>query len=186
VGVGGSPQSVVRAAGYGFPLVLAIIGGQPLSFAPLVELYHRALEHQGHEVQPVGVHAPGYVADTDEQAREEMWPHHAAMHARIGRERGWAPMTREQFEHAAGTDGALFVGSPQTVADKITRVVTGLALSRFDLKYSIGTLSHEQLMGSIERYGTEVAPLVRERVAAHRADAAAASTAVTVGEPAGS
>lgn len=154
VGVGGSPQSVVRAAHYGLPLMLAIIGGDPLAFAPLVDLYHRALAHAEQEPQPVGVHSPGYVAETDEQARDEMWPHYATMLARIGRERGWAPITREQFEHTAGPDGALFVGSPETVATKIVKVARGLGLSRFDLKYSTGTLSHEQLMNSIELYGT--------------------------------
>lgn len=161
VGVGGSPESVVRAAGHGLSLMLAIIGGEPRSFAPLVELYHRALAHHGHGARPVGVHAPGYVAATDEQAREELWPHYAAMHGRIGRERGWPPVTRQQFERSAGPDGALFVGSPATVATKVVTVAQALGLSRFDLKYSIGTLSHEHLMRCIELYGTEVAPLVR-------------------------
>jgi alkanesulfonate monooxygenase SsuD/methylene tetrahydromethanopterin reductase-like flavin-dependent oxidoreductase (luciferase family) len=166
VGVGGSTTSVVRTARYGLPLMLAIIGGNPLAFAPLVDLYHRTLAAAGKGEQPVGVHAPGYVAATDEQARDEMWPHYAAMHARIGRERGWSPMTREQFERGAGPDGALFVGSPATVAAKIARVADGLGLSRFDLKYSTGTLSHEQLLQSIELYGKEVAPMVRELAAA--------------------
>jgi probable LLM family oxidoreductase len=165
VGVGGSTASVVRTARYGLPLMLAIIGGNPLSFAPLVGLYHRTLASAGKGEQPVGVHAPGYVAATDDQAREEMWPHYAAMHARIGRERGWSPMTREQFERGAGPEGAMFVGSPATVAAKIVKVVDGLGLSRFDLKYSIGTLSHDQLLQSIELYGKEVAPMVRELVA---------------------
>lgn len=164
VGVGGSPQSVVRAARYGLPLMLAIIGGDPVRFAPLVDLYHRALDQFGHAAQPVGVHSPGYVAATDEQAREEMWPHYAAMHARIGRERGWPAMTRGQFEQATGPNGGLFVGSPETVAAKIATVAEALQLSRFDLKYSIGTLSHPQLMRSIELYGTQVAPLVHERL----------------------
>jgi probable LLM family oxidoreductase len=164
VGVGGSPESVVRAARYGLPLVLAIIGGEPLRFAPLVDLYHRALEQFGRETQPVAVHSPGYVAATDEQARDELWPHYAAMHARIGRERGWSPMTREQFDLTAGPDGALFVGSPETVAEKIVRVATELGLARFDLKYSAGTLPHENLMRCIELYGTKVAPMVQEAV----------------------
>lgn len=162
IGVGGSPQSVVRAAHYGLPLMLAIIGGQPLSFAPLVDLYHRALAKFERSVLPIGQHSPGYIAATDAQARDEMWPHFAAMQERIGRERGWGPMSRDQFEHDAGPDGALFVGSPETVAAKIARVAQGLGLSRFDLKYSLGTLPHEQLMTSIELYGTKVAPLVRE------------------------
>ncbi len=165
IGVGGSPQSVVRAAHYGLPLMLAIIGGEPLSFAPLVDLYHRALAKFERETLPIGQHSPGYIAATDEQAREEMWPHFAAMQERIGRERGWGPMTRDRFEHDAGLDGALFVGSPETVAAKIVRVAQGLGLSRFDLKYSLGTLPHEALMTSIELYGTQVAPLVRDALA---------------------
>lgn len=144
--------------------MLAVIGGQPLAFAPLVDLYHRALQHAGKAPQAVGVHSPGYVADTDERARDEMWPPYAAMQERIGRERGWAPMTRDHFEEAAGPQGALFVGSPATVATKIAKVARALGLSRFDLKYSIGTLSHECLMRSIELYGSEVAPLVRKEV----------------------
>jgi len=165
IGVGGSPESVVRAARYGLPLMLAIIGGEPRRFRPLVDLYHGALEQLGQPVQPVGAHSPGYVADSDEQARDELWPHHAAMYARIGRERGWAPMTREQFELAAGPEGALFVGSPDTVAEKVARVATVLGLSRFDLKYSSGTLPHEAMMRSIELYGSKVAPQVRQALA---------------------
>ena len=162
VGVGGSPQSVVRAAKYGLPLTLAIIGGQPLRFAPFVELYHRALRETGNAPQPVGAHSPGYISHTDEQAREEFFPHYKAMHDRIGRERGWPPLTRAQFDATAGPDGALFVGSPDTVADKIVRVAQGLGLSRFDLKYSAGTLPHELSMQAIELYGTKVVPQVRE------------------------
>lgn len=165
VGVGGSPQSVVRAARHGMPLMLAIIGGSPVRFTPLVDLYHRALAQLGRPELPVAAHSPGYVAATDEQAREEIYPHHAAMQARIGRERGWGPMTRAQFEHDAGPDGALFVGSPETVATKIAAAARTLGLARFDLKYSVGTLPHENLMRSIELYGTTVAPLVREMLA---------------------
>jgi len=172
VGVGGSPESVARAAHYGLPLMLAIIGGQPSRFAPLVDLYRKALEHFGQPTQPVGVHAPGYVAETDEQAREEMWPHWKAMQDRIGKDRGWPPANRIHFEQGAGPDGALFVGSPETVADKIARVAKELGLARFDLKYSLGTLPHEHLMRSIELYGSEVAPLVRERLAASEVVAA--------------
>ncbi|HUH07318.1 MAG TPA: LLM class flavin-dependent oxidoreductase, partial [Egibacteraceae bacterium] len=166
VGVGGTPASVVRAARYGLPLIVAIIGGDPLRFAPLVELYHRALEQFGKPRLPVGVHSPGYVAATDEQARDELWPHYRAMHSRIGAERGWPPMTREQFDQQAGPEGALFAGSPQTVAGKITRVVSALGLSRFVLKYSNGTLPHERALACIELYATKVAPAVREAHAA--------------------
>jgi probable LLM family oxidoreductase len=165
VGVGGSPQSVVRAARYGFPLTLAIIGGSPRRFLPFVELYHQSLERAGKPTQPVAAHSPGHIAATDEQAREELWPHFSAMMNRIGRERGWPPIGRDHFEREAGPDGALFVGSPATVATKIAATVKALGLSRFDLKYSNGTLPHEKLMTSIELYGTVVAPLVRELLA---------------------
>jgi probable LLM family oxidoreductase len=164
VGVGGSPKSVVRAARYGLPLMLAIIGGEPLRFAPLVDLYHRATDEFGRPRQRVGAHCPGHVAATDDQAHDQMWPHYRAMHDRIGRERGWPPITRAQFDVTAGPDGALFVGSPETVAAKIVKVMTALGLSRFDLKYSAGTLPHEKAMAAIELYGREVAPAVREQL----------------------
>jgi probable LLM family oxidoreductase len=164
VGVGGSPESVVRAARHELPLMLAIIGGDPLRFAPFADLYRRALAQLGAPLLPIGIHSPGHVADTDEQALDELWPHYRVMHARIGRERGWPPMTRDQFELAAGPNGALMAGSPETVAAKIARATTGLGASRFDLKYSAGTLPHELMMAGIERYATEVAPRVRELV----------------------
>lgn len=165
VGVGGSPESVVRAARYGLPLMLAIIGGEPRRFAPLVELYHRALAQLELPGQPVGAHLPGHIAATDQQALDELWPHHRDLHARIGRERGWPPMTRDQFEAQAGPEGAIVVGSPATVADKLVAVGKGLGLTRIDIKLSAGTLPHEQLMSSIDLYGREVAPAVRERLA---------------------
>ena len=161
VGVGGSPESVVRAARYGFPLVIAVIGGAPRRFAPFVDLYHRALAEFGHSERPVAVHSPGYIAESDEQAREELWPHYAAFHARIGQERGWPPMTRAQFDASTGPDGALFVGAPESVAAKIVDAVKTLGLARFDMKYSNGTLPHSKMMRSIELYGTKVMPLVR-------------------------
>ena len=161
IAVGGTPESVVRAARYGFGLMLAIIGGRPLQFAPYVDLYHRALAQFGKEAGPVGVHSHGYVARTDERALEEAWPHYEEAHATIGRERGWPPMTREQFEAGAGPEGALYIGAPETVAAKIVTVARGLGLSRFDMKYSVGSLPHELLMTSIQLYGAEVAPLVR-------------------------
>jgi alkanesulfonate monooxygenase SsuD/methylene tetrahydromethanopterin reductase-like flavin-dependent oxidoreductase (luciferase family) len=156
---------VIRAARYAFPLVVAIIGGEPLRFAPLVDLYHRALGEFGHPELPVAVHSPGHVADSDEQAREELWPHYAEMFTRIGRERGWPPVTRGQFDTVAGPQGALLVGSPETVAAKIVKVVKALGLARFDLKYSMGKLPHAKLMRSIELHGTRVVPAVKERLA---------------------
>ena len=165
VAVGGSVASALRAARHGLPLMLAIIGGEPLRFAPIVDVYRRELEKLDKPPMPVGVHSPGYVAATDQQARDEAWPHYQAMMERIGRERGWSRMTRQQFELTTGPDGALFVGSPETVATKVIKVVEGLGVSRFDLKYSIGTLPHEKLMNSITLYGKEVAPIVREAIA---------------------
>jgi probable LLM family oxidoreductase len=166
VAVGGSPQSVVRAAYYGFPLMLAIIGGSPQRFAPYAKLYRESLERFGKPSLPIGVHSPGHVAATDEQAREELWPHFASMMNRIGAERGWAPIGRAHFEREAGPDGAILVGSPETVATKMINTMKSLGLSRFDLKYSNGTLPHDKLMKSIELYATKVVPMVRERVLA--------------------
>ena len=164
VGVGGSPESVVRAANYGFPLMLAIIGGAPDRFAPYVDLYHRALDQMGKPAQPVGVHSPGHLADTDEEAIEQMWPAYQAMFGRIGRERGWAPMTKDHYLNEVH-HGALFVGSPETVARKIASTVQALGIQRFDFKYSTGPLSHETLMHSIELYGTKVMPMVHDILA---------------------
>ena len=164
VGVGGSPESVVRAAHYGLPLMLAIIGGDPQRFAPYAQLYRQRMERAGTPMQPIGAHSPGHVAATDEEAKEDLWPHYAGLMNRIGAERGWAPIGRAHFEREAGPDGALYVGSPETVAAKIVRTVKALGLSRFDLKYSNGTLPHPKLLTSIELYGTKVVPLVRERL----------------------
>ena len=168
VGVGGSPNSVVRAARHGLPLMLAIIGGSPRRFRPYVELFQEQLKSFGHGPLPVGAHSPGHVAATDEQAREELWPHYAAMMTRIGGERRWPPVTRSQFDREAGPDGALCVGSPETVALKIAATIQALGLARFDMKYSNGTLPHELLLRSIELYATQVAPRVRERLDAAR------------------
>jgi probable LLM family oxidoreductase len=165
VGVGGSPQSVVRAARYDFPLILAIIGGEPQRFAPYVELYHKAFAQRGRPVQAIGIHSPGYVAPSDEQAREEFWPGFRANRDHIGRERGWPPMRREEYDHEIA-HGSLYVGSPQTVARKIAGTMRTLRASRFQLKYSAGPTSHETLMRGIELYGREVAPLVREMLQA--------------------
>jgi probable LLM family oxidoreductase len=163
VGVGGSPESVIRAAKYNLPLMLAIIGGSAQRFAPYVQLYHRGLTQFGYtDTQPIGAHSPGHVADSDEQAREDLWPHYQAAMTRIGAERGWPPVTRADFDREAGPDGALYVGSPETVAKKIVATVRALGLARFDMKYSNGALAHDKLLTSIELYATRVVPLVRE------------------------
>ncbi|WP_062207521.1 LLM class flavin-dependent oxidoreductase [Aureimonas sp. AU12] len=161
IGVGGSPESVVRAARYDLPMMLAIIGGDPSRFRPYVDLYKRAFAQLGRPLQPIGVHSPGYVADTDEAARAELWPDYKRMRDRIGAERGWPAMGRDEFESEAD-HGSLYVGSPETVARKIAATAKALDLSRFDLKYSAGPLPHDKLMRCIELYGTKVMPLVRE------------------------
>jgi probable LLM family oxidoreductase len=165
IGVGGSPESVVRAARYGLPLVIAIIGGAAERFAPYADLYRRALGELGHPELPIAVHSPGFVADTDEEARELAWPHYEVMHNRIGGERGWGPTSRAAFEAQVGPQGAMYVGAPETVARKIAGTARLLGLSRFDLKYSMGTLPHPRLMRCIELYGTTVIPLVRDMLA---------------------
>ncbi|MBB3773279.1 putative LLM family oxidoreductase [Angulomicrobium tetraedrale] len=170
IGVGGSPESVVRAATYGLPMMLAIIGGGASRFKPYAELYRKAFTQLGTPVQPLGVHSPGYIADTDEAAREEFFPAFKANRDRIGRERGWPPIGREEFEREV-TVGSLYLGSPETVARKIARTVRALDLDHFDLKYSAGTLGHAQAMRAIELYGTRVIPRVREILAEEKAEA---------------
>jgi len=155
---------VVRAAHYDLPLMLAIIGGDPKRFRPYVDLYHRAFMQFGRPAQPVGVHSHGYVADTDEQAREEFWPHYKASRDRIGAERGWPPATKAAFEQEVN-GGALHLGSPQTVARRIATTIKDLGATRFDMKYSAGTLPHDKIMRCIELYGTKVMPMVKEMVA---------------------
>jgi probable LLM family oxidoreductase len=162
VAVGGSPESVVRAAHYGLPLILAIIGGGAQRFTGYAQLYRQMLERFNTPELPIGVHSPGHVAATDEQAKEELWPHYAGLMNRIGAERGWSPIGRAHFDREAGPDGALYVGSPETVATKIVSTMKLLGLSRFELKYANGTMPHDTLMTSLELFGTKVVPMVRE------------------------
>ncbi|KRE13511.1 luciferase [Bosea sp. Root381] len=164
IGVGGSPESVVRAARYGLPLMLAIIGGDPGRFIPYADLYRRAFAQLGERVQPIGIHSPGYVAATDELARQEFFADYKRMRDRIGSERGWPPMGRDEFENEVQR-GSLYLGSPETVARKITATVKTLGLSRFQMKYSAGPLSHEKMMRCISLYGEKVVPLVRDMLA---------------------
>lgn len=164
VGVGGSPESVVRSVHYEMPLMLAIIGGDPARFKPFTDLYLRACQQMNKPVLPVGVHSHGYVAATDEEAREQLWPDYKGMRDRIGAERGWPPLTREEFNREI-EQGSLYVGSPETVARKIVGTVKTLRLSRFDMKYSAGPLSHAKIMSCIELYGRKVIPLARDMMA---------------------
>ncbi|MEV7323442.1 LLM class flavin-dependent oxidoreductase [Streptomyces sp. NPDC093970] len=162
IGVGGNPQSVVRAARHGFPLMLAIIGGPTARFAPFGQLFRQALEQYGHPDLPIGVHSPGHVAATDDQAVDEFWPHYEAAIRKVARQRGFRPPTFDDFMRDVGPGGALFVGSPTTVAHKIVHTLGDLGASRFDLKYGMNGLPHETLLTNITLFGTEVAPLVRE------------------------
>ncbi|UGT56811.1 Atu2307/SP_0267 family LLM class monooxygenase [Nocardia asteroides] len=158
IAVGGSPESVIRAGLLGLPLALAIIGGQPARFKPLVELYHRALAEGGHEKQPVAVHAHGYVADTDERAVADFYAPYALAMSTIGRERDWGPMTREQFDALRSQSGSLFVGTPDYVGGKIADIRDTLGLDRFMLHTSVGTLPPDQVLHSIDLLGTKIAP----------------------------
>jgi probable LLM family oxidoreductase len=165
IGVGGSPQSVIRAAHYGFSLMLAIIGGNPARFAPFSQLFQQALQRFGRPPLPVGVHSPGHVAATDAQARDEFWPHYLETIRRYSEIRGFAVPTKDSFRYEVGPQGALYVGSPETVAQKIAANLTVLGANRFDLKYGMPGLAQRAMMTNIELYGTEVIPRVRELLA---------------------
>ncbi|WP_144120184.1 LLM class flavin-dependent oxidoreductase [Catellatospora sichuanensis] len=164
VGVGGSPQSVVRTARYGLPLMLAIIGGQPSRFAPYIDLYRRAAGQLGTTAHPVGMHSPGFVADTDEQAKEIFWPHYRVIRDRIGALRGWPPIRRAEFD-AEVEHGSLYIGSPETVARKIARTVGALGVGRFDLIYTAGAQPVSARLRAVELYGAKVIPMVRDMLA---------------------
>lgn len=161
VGVGGSPQSVIRAAKYGFPLMLAIIGGSPERFVPYVELYHKAAAEAGNSSDEIGVHSIGFIADTDKEANDIFWPTHKINFDRIGRTRGWPPMVREHFD-AEVASGSLYVGSPETVAQKMTNTVKTLGVNRFDLVYGGGPMQASARLRMVELYATKVIPRVRE------------------------
>ena len=171
IAVGGTPQSVVRAGVLGLPLVVAIIGGQPARFEPLVDLYRRAtVEAGGEDAQPlpVAINSHGFVAETSQQAAATFFPGYREAMSRIGRERGWPPLTREQFDAGMAPDGHLFVGSPQQVTEKILAVHELFDNDRFLIQFSVGPMPHAELMKSIELFGTEVAPAVRAAVKPRR------------------
>jgi probable LLM family oxidoreductase len=164
IGVGGSPQSVIRTARYGLPLMLAIIGGPAHRFQPYAELYRRAARQFGTPVHPVGMHSPGFIADTDEEARELFWPRYRVIRDRIGALRGWPPVKRADFD-ADAEYGSLYIGSPETVARRIAAAVTDLGVGRFDLIYTSGSQPVSARLRAVELYGTKVIPMVRELVA---------------------
>jgi probable LLM family oxidoreductase len=160
VGVGGSPHSVIRAAKHGATLALAIIGGSPARFAPFAGLYRETLSKLDKPQLSIGIHSPGHIADTDEQAAREMWPQYNSSFGRIGRERGWGPMTYEHFDSEV-KHGSLYVGSPETVAKKIIFALESTGANRFELKYSTGAMPQSEMLKSIKLYATEVIPLVK-------------------------
>jgi probable LLM family oxidoreductase len=164
VGVGGSPQSIVRAAAYNFPVVLAIIGGSPERFKPYVELYERAAKEFGHENHPVGMHSPGYIADSDEQAVKEAFPLFKQAMDAVGKTRGWQPMSYAHFKNEVA-NGSMYVGSPETVAQKIAKAMKTLGVNRFDMVYGFGPVKAEARLHMIELYAKEVIPRVRELLA---------------------
>jgi len=164
IAVGGTPESVVRAGSLGLPMALAIIGGQPARFAPFAELHRRAAEQAGHPRPALSINSHGFIAETREQAIDLAFPAHKTVMDKLGRERGWPPMTRQQFEAGATLEGHNVIGSPQDVIDKIVYQHELFQHDRFLLQMSVGTLPHEAIMRAIELYGTVVAPAVRDRV----------------------
>jgi probable LLM family oxidoreductase len=164
IGVGGTPESAIRAARLGVPMALAIIGGDPARFAPFAQLYRDSLTHFEQPVLPISIHSPGHIAESDEQAREDLWPSYQVMFGRIGRERGWGPASPEQFA-AECTHGSMYAGSPDRIATRIAYAIKAIGASRFDLKYANGSMPHSKLMRSIELYATEVVPRVRKLLA---------------------
>jgi probable LLM family oxidoreductase len=169
IGVGGSPQSVVRAAKYGFPLMLAIIGGSPNRFVPYIDLYHHAAAEFGTSSDVIGMHSPGFIADTDAEAMKIAWPAHKTNFDRIGKSRGWPPITREHFDYEVA-NGSLYIGSPETVAQKIAKSIKTLGVNRFDLVYGGGPMPASARMHMVELYGTKVIPRVREILAEQKDD----------------
>lgn len=162
IAVGGTPESVIRSGKLGLPMALAIIGGSPANFLPLVELYRKTSAAAGHGRLPLAVHSHGYISEDSNQAADEFFPSYAYVMSNIGRERGWPPTTRAQFEAGRSKQGALLVGSPQQVIDKILFEKELFGLDRFLLHVSVGTMPHAQIMHSIELFGTRVAPVIRK------------------------
>lgn len=165
VAVGGTPNSAARTGALGLPMALAIIGGLPERFAPVVELHRRAALEFGHSVPPLSINSHGFIAERSQQAADDAFPAYAITMNKIGKERGWPPLTREQFERSRTLRGANFVGSPQEVIEKILFQHEMFGHQRFLIQYSVGTLPHDKIMRSIELFGTKVAPVVRRETA---------------------
>ena len=167
VGVGGSPESVVRVVRQDLQMMLAIIGGDPKRFVPYIDLYHRAVSQMEQKARPIGIHSPGFVAETDAEAIETQWPHYKEMFGRLGRERGWPPTTKDAYLNEI-KHGSLYIGAPETVARKIAATLRDLKVQRFDMKYSTGPMPHEKLLTCLELYGSKVIPMVRDILATDR------------------
>lgn len=167
VAVGGSPDSVVRAGTLGLPLAIAIIGGLPEKFVPLIGLYHESVQRAGHDPSQlkVSINSHGYIADDSQQAMDESFPSFQLVMNKIGRERGWPPMTRAQFDASCSLRGANFIGSPDQIVEKILFQHQLFGHQRLLLQLSIGTMPHDKVMHSIELLGTKVAPVVRDEIA---------------------
>lgn len=161
VGIGGSPQSVIRSAAYDIPPIFAIIGGSPDRFKNYVDLYHRSVEQFGNKAHPVGVHSPGYIADTDEEATKKSFPFFKTALDRVGKTRGWKPMSYQSFKQEVA-DGSMYVGSPETVANKIAKTLKTLGAKRFDMVYGFGPVPAEDRLRMVELYATEVIPRVKQ------------------------
>jgi len=174
VGVGGTPESVVRAARLNAKLAIAIIGGDPARFAPFADLYRSSMNEFAHPIRPISIHSPGHIAASQEIAIEELWPHYQVMFGRIGRERGWGQVTKEHFINEVKY-GSFYVGTPEQVARKIAYAMKSIGAERFDFKYSNGPMAHSKLMNSIELYATQVVPMVKEILSADRAANSASS-----------
>ncbi len=177
IAVGGTPESAVRAGHFGLPMAIAIIGGMPERFHVFAELHRRAAEQAGHPRPQLSINSHGFIADTSQAAMDVAFPAFKHQMDRIGRERGWPPMTREQFEASCTLRGANFVGSPQQIIDKIMFQYEIFGHDRFTLQFTVGSMPHDKVMRSIELFGTQVAPVVRKEVA--RRTAAGASTEAT-------
>jgi alkanesulfonate monooxygenase SsuD/methylene tetrahydromethanopterin reductase-like flavin-dependent oxidoreductase (luciferase family) len=171
IAVGGNPQSVIRAGVLGVPMALAIIGGEPARFAPFAELHREAVSRAGHDPVPLSLNLHGYVAETSQRAADEWFPSFAEVMTRLGRERGWPPLTRAQYDRSLELQGANVVGDPQQVAEKIHWQHEIFGHDRTLLQFSVGPLPHADVMRSIELFGTEVAPIVRDEVARRAAAA---------------
>jgi probable LLM family oxidoreductase len=183
VAVGGSPQSAMRTGRLGLPMALAIIGGEPARFAPFAELHRAAAIEAGHPAPPLSINSHGFVAETSQAAADTAFPPFAMMMNRIGRERGWQPLTRAAFDASTELSGATFVGSPEQVAEKIVHQHAIFGHQRFMIQFSVGTLPHADVMRSIELYGTEVAPLVRRELSGPESNAASSGAEPALGAP---